>query len=109
MTPIENRMAQERSAVRHLIRTAKAHGWRPAFVFDGEEYESCWTEAEAMDLVFSVDESRLIFKHPDHPKDHCAVVVLGNSGAEAIADHSQGAGWDEVMAEVSNFTDTLEY
>ena len=104
---LEARMNMERRMVRRLIRTAKVHGFAVTKVWDGEEYVKCSTEAEAMDAVFSVDESTIRFKHPDQPKSHCAVIVLGNDGWDAIADGSEGEKWDDVMAEMNEYSDKL--
>ena len=103
----EKRMAMERQVVRHLIRTAKAHGYAVTKVNNGEEMIKCRTETEAMEHVFSVDESTIYFKHPAQPKGHCAVIVLGNAGYEAIADSSVGELWDAVMAECDAYSDKL--
>ncbi len=108
---ITRREELERRAVRHLIRTAKKHGFAVSHVDDGGDVDEIIkprTEAETMDAVFAVDEATIYFKHPDQPRTHCAQIVLGNSGAEAIADCSMGELWDEVMAESSEYCDTLE-
>ena len=107
MTPNEKRMNTERKVVRHLIRTAKQHGYAVTKVYDGEEMVKCKTESEAMDAVFSVDESTIYFKHQDQPKGHCAVIVLGNDGWDAIADCSEGELWDDAIAECDAYSDKL--
>ncbi len=106
-TQHRNRMAMERRVVRNLIRTAKAHGYAVTKVWDGEDNPRCTTETAAMDAVFAVDESRISFKHPDEPKAHCAVIVLGNDGYDAIADCSMGGKWDAVMADCDTYADKL--
>lgn len=103
----ETRQKVERMVVSHLIQTAAQHGYAVTKVYDGEEFEKCTTEAQAMDVVFSVDDSRIYFKHPDQEKGHCAVIVLGNDGWDAIADHSTGDKWDDVMTEVDEYVDRL--
>jgi hypothetical protein len=106
---LDKRMAQERQAVRHIIRTAKKAGFAVTGVYDGgDERIKCSTEKAAMEAVFAVDDSTMYFKHSDQPKGHCVVIVLGNSGAECIADHSEGPLWDDVMADVFKYTETLE-
>lgn len=106
---LDNRMAQERMVVRHLIRSAKKSGYAVTKVHDGgDEFVKCVSEAAAMSAVFSVDESIIYFKHPDQPKGHCAVIILGNSGPECIADHSEGELWDAVMQKVSVYCDKME-
>ena len=104
---LNRRMAMERKVVRHLIRTAKAHGYTLTKVNDGEEVVKCRTEAEAMDAVFSVDESTIYFRRPSEPVGHCAVIVLGNDGWDAIADNSEGEGWDGVMRDCDAYSDKL--
>jgi len=105
---LNKRMALEREVVAKLIEVARKHGYEIKKVDDGEDAVKCSSDAEALDTVFSVDESLMFFKHPDQPKPHCAFIVLGNSGHDAIADHSLGEGWDDVMAEVSAFCDVKE-
>lgn len=105
---LDKRMALEREVVSKLIEVAAKHGYAITKVDDGEERVKCSTPQEAIDAVFSVDESLMLFKHPDQPKVHCAFIVLGNDGHDAIADHSLGEGWDDVMAEVSAFCDVKE-
>lgn len=105
---LNKRMALEREVVGKLIEVAAKHGYAVTKVDDGEERIKCSTPKEAMDAVFSVDESMVFFKHPDQPKAHCVFIVLGNSGYDCIADNSQGELWDEVMAEINDFCDTKE-
>jgi hypothetical protein len=108
MITIDKRIAQEKQVVRHLIRTAKQHGFAVTKVYDGEEMVKCTTETEAMDAVFSVDDSTIYFKHPDQPKGHSAYIVLGNSGPEAIADTSVGALWDAVTEELYVYCEAMD-
>ena len=108
MTSVEKRLADERKVVRKLIRVAKAHGYELVRIWDGEENEYPKTEQEALDVVFNLDECVMRFKHPEQPKSHCAVIVLGNSGPEVIADSSVGEGWDTVMAVMNEYTDKME-
>ncbi len=104
---IEQRIAIEKRMVRKLIRVAKAHGYKLTKIWDGEQMEKVTTESEAMDLVFNLDECRMYFKRDDQPKAHCAVIILGNDGWDAIADSSMGEGWDEVMDEMNDYSDKL--
>lgn len=106
-TTLNPRQVMERSMVRHLIRTAIAHGYAVTKVHDGEENVKCTNETQAMDAVFSVDESTIYFKHPEEEKGHCAYIVLGNDGWDAIADCSMGGKWDAVMAECDKHSDKL--
>jgi hypothetical protein len=110
MQTIKKRQTIERKVVRHLIRTAKKHGWDAFAVDDGEERVKCRTEKDVMDAVFAVDEATIRFKYElayVHSAVHCAVIVLGNDGYDAIADCSIGKGWDDVMQESSRYCDTL--
>ena len=102
------RMDMERNVVSKLLQVAKAHGYAVVKVDDGEEVHKVTTDEQAMDAVFAVDEATIRFKHPDEPKTHCAVIVLGNDGWDAIADASVGEKWDAVMEEMNQYTDTLE-
>jgi hypothetical protein len=104
----EKRQAIERKVIRHLIRTAKAHGYALTKVFDGEESVKCQTETDAMDTVFSVDESTIYFKHPDELNVKCAVIVLGNDGWDAISDCSVGERWNKVMDECTEYANKGE-
>jgi hypothetical protein len=107
MQTLEKRIAMEKKMVRHLIRTAKKHGYALARIWDGEEWVKVSTESEAMDLVFNIDECSIFFKHPEEEKAHCALIVLGNDGWDSIADNSMGGKWDAVMEECMEYSDKL--
>lgn len=88
---VEKRQEIERKVVRRLIRAMKEKGWNVLYVNDGEEQVKCRTEQEAIDTVFSVDESWIYFSKPvsDSRKfKRMAYIVLGNDGYDCIADHS---------------------
>jgi hypothetical protein len=104
---IEQRIAIEKRMVRKLIRVAKAHGYKLTKIWDGEQTEKVSTESDAMELVFNLDECRMYFKRDDQPKAHCAVIILGNDGWDAIADCSVGEGWDDVMTAMNDYSDKL--
>ena len=104
---IAARIDIERKVITHLIQTAAAAGYALVSVDDGEALVRVTTEAEALDAVFSVDESKIIFKHPDEPKGHCAVIVLGNDGWDAVADSSVSRRWDAVIEANAVFADTF--
>ena len=105
---IEQRQAIERKVVRKLVRVAKANGFRPVRVYDGgDEPVLVRLEQEVLDAVFAVDDCRVYFKHPAEAKAHCAVIVLGNSGWDCIADASMGPLWDPVIKEVGAYAETL--
>lgn len=102
MSALQKRMALERKVVRHLIRTAKKYGYDVIKVDDREQVHHVCTEKGAMDAVFAVDDCTIRFKHPNQPKSHCAVIVLGNDGWDCIADCSMGEIWDDVIQEVED-------
>lgn len=107
ITNIEQRQQIERQVVRNLIRTAKKAGYSVVKVWDGGEMMPTTTETAAMEAVFAVDESRIYFKHPEEQKAHCACIVLGNDGWDAIADASMGERWDPVIEANSQYADRL--
>ena len=104
---VEQRLTIERRIVRKLIRTAKEHGWALTRIWDGEENQNPKTEQEAIDVVFSVDECRMVFRHPSFKSAHCAVIILGNDGWDCIADNSIGEGWDVVIDAIDRYTDQV--
>lgn len=87
---VEKRQKIERKIIRHLIRTMKANNWNLLWVHNGEEKIQLSTETEALDHVFSVDESTIAFQKiaNDSKITRSAYIVLGNDGWDCIADHS---------------------
>lgn len=79
-------------AERHVIANLLAHLERAGFVLhsasDGEERHRVSTTKEALEVVFSVDESWLYVKKPDGAKRYALFFVLGNAddGSEVLAD-----------------------
>jgi hypothetical protein len=102
---LETRQRVERQIVRNLIRTASQHGFALVAVHDGEERVPTRTEREAMDAVFAVDESKILFRHPAEKKAHCAVIILGNDGWDCVADASMGERWDPVIEANATYAD----
>lgn len=110
----------ERKVVRHLIRTAKAKGWEITRINDGGEPDEDTlnpTEEQAMDTVFSVDESVIYFRKqlgPKVGKTHFATIILGNDGYDCIADHScssddrPGDDFEQMMDEVQEYADKFD-
>jgi len=105
---IAARIEIERKVVSNLIQVATAAGYALHCVDDGEERVRVSTEAEALEAVFAVDESTIRFRHPEEPKSHCAVIVLGNSGWDCVADASMGDRWDAVIEANAVFAESLE-
>lgn len=109
---VDKRIADEKKAVRHLIRTMKKHNWLVVAVNDGEEVVTCRTEMDVMDNVFGVDESNIIFYNKAIDTKHVVAIVLGNSGAEVIADYSYNDANDFatiIQTEVDPYTEKLEH
>jgi hypothetical protein len=102
------RHEMEIQVIRKLLQVAKAHGYTLSRIWDGECYERPHNDDDAVSVVFSVDECQMLFKHPDEDKAHCAVIILGNSPWEVIADSSMGGHWDAVMEAMNVYTDELE-
>jgi hypothetical protein len=84
---LKHRQLVERKIVRHLIRTMKKHGWVAGKVWDGEESIVCRTERDAMNVVFSVDESTFSFYNVKLMRTHNVLIVLGNDGNDCICDY----------------------
>lgn len=108
----------ERKVVRHLIREMKKAGWIITRINDGGEPDEDIidpNETEAMDAVFSVDESTIYFRkklmlNPPTAKTHYATIILGNDGYDCIADHSCGSthpmdDFEKVMDQVQEYAD----
>lgn len=89
----------ERRIVANLIHQLEQVGFQAYRVFDGEEYEKVSNMKEAMEVIFSVDESRLHVRQPGL-KGHTIVIILGN-GVDCISDHSianeDGSEFNAVM------------
>lgn len=83
---VENRLRNERHAIKALIDIADAGGWNLVGVHDGEEFHKTSRELTVLDHVFSVDESWIQFHRDDWTVS--VFIVLGNSGAEVVADYS---------------------
>lgn len=109
--PIDPKIAArqeiERKVIAHLIQTAQAAGYAIRYADDGEDRVRAPSEAEAIEAVFAVDESRIVFKHPEEPLGHCAVIVLGNDGWDCVADASTGGRWDAVIEANAVFAETF--
>ena len=89
----------ERRVITHLITTMRDNGWSIKYIGDGEENVRCEDHNEALDTVFSVDESNIVFVKDG--KRRQVVVVLGN-GADCLADHSDPGEDDEFVQIMDN-------
>lgn len=109
---VEQRIEVEKKVVRHLIREMKKAGWSIAKINDGGDFDEDIlhpNETEAMDTVFSVDESTIFFSKGELIRH--AYIVLGNDGYDCIADHScsnpklEEDDFEKVMDEVQEYAD----
>lgn len=94
----QTRLAGERRAIRKLCQMARAKGWPPLAVDNMGEVIYTTSDREVLEHVFSVDESRIEFMGPEGKKA-VALIVLGNSPSEVVADHSIRPGFSELMDE----------
>lgn len=109
---VEKRQEVERKVVRHLIREMKKAGWEIAHVDDGGDQIKNPNETQAMDAVFSVDESWIRFKCGSMQRT--VFIVLGNDGWDCICDYATSDpgnpedDFEKVMKEqVDPYTDKL--
>lgn len=111
---VEKRLEIERKVIRHLIRTMKKHGWIISYINDGgEEDENIVSpnESEALDAVFSVDESTIAFRKQVGKKGvTCFVqIILGNDGWDCISDYTFTDEFEKIMREeVDPYAEKLE-
>lgn len=103
------RQALERLIVQNLIDGALAAGWFVPFVDDGgDELVKCTTAKDAMDAVFSVDDSVIQFVSPKMNKRYLVWIILGN-GIDCVSDHSVGEDFErEVMEPSNSFVESLD-
>lgn len=81
----------EQAIIKALIAFLDGRGFKPTFVFDGEENVKCDNADKAMEAITAVDESWLHFKArrgvlgSGARKDHGVYLILGN-GEDVISD-----------------------
>lgn len=80
----------ERRIIWGLIEHLAALGFIVRGVDDGEEYQKCATGESAMEVIFSVDDSRLCVRK-EGAKTHRILIVLGN-GIDCISDWNYTEG-----------------
>lgn len=80
--------SSDRAAATQIIRGLIHAGWRPDFVYDGEEDIDVVTVTQALDAIFAVDMAHLNVKHPTTGEKGWVWFVLGNSPEEVVADHT---------------------
>ncbi len=97
-------MKAERRAVALLISHLARAGFALTGASDGEQRKRTTDAKEAMEVVFSVDQSWLYFRNPAHAKGHTVCIILGNAddGSEVAADYSVGDGFDDAIGELTD-------
>lgn len=106
---LKMRIAGEKRVVFELIEWLRLRSFLCVGVDDGEEYYPTNTTVEAMEHVFSVDDSTLRFEHVGTSRQHSVLIVLGNSPEEVIADWGYTEGDpDGFNAAVDQFIDQLD-
>lgn len=99
--PLRPDQKLERKIVANLIHFLSDKGFRLTHVDDEEENVPVGDAKEAMELLFDLDESQLVFQKSGH-KPHWVLIVLGN-GADCVADYSllrdDADGFDAAMDE----------
>lgn len=103
---VKQRLAIERAIIKHLIETMAAHGWTLHHVFDGEEDVHVSSVDAALDAVFSVDDSTLVFENDRHRR-HWVLLILGN-GYDVISDYSYDESFEAAMAVSTAYVESLE-
>lgn len=95
------RIALERAIVTALITAVTDAGFKLTHVYDGGENVKCSTVAQALDAVFSVDESRVFFRGPDGSRQW--VFLVGGNGEDIISDYTCGdAAFDSAVGSISD-------
>lgn len=108
----------ERAIIKALISFLDGYGFKPTFVFDGEENVKCSTVDAAIEAITAVDESWLHFKAnkgvlgSGARKDHGVYLILGN-GEDVISDwrYSEGDadGFNKAMDTFTAMIDECGY
>jgi hypothetical protein len=97
-----DRLKLESTIIRALIRSLKAENWKAISVFT-DCHETVRTEKEALDAVFSVDESTVTFERDG--KRHGVLLILGNA-QDVICDYDftdgDPDGWNALMDRVTD-------
>ena len=94
------RLKRERRIVWNLIKHVVANGFELDSVYDGGDYVPVKSAKDAMEAIFSVDDSTLRFRHPGHAK-LLGVFLVGGNGVDIVSDYSAPndnvGGWNDVM------------
>lgn len=84
--PMHGNAKLERRIVANLLAWLKFKGWNVSEIDDGEEDTKVSTAKEAMELIFDLDDVRIVISNSEG-QSHRILLVLGN-GIDIIADYS---------------------
>lgn len=105
---VAERIAVEKEIVGKTVDLMQESGWNAVAVHDGEELVKTEKKEEVIVSVFSVDESRVVFKKNN---EKCMVLfVIGNSGWDVISDHSypgENHEFVQIMDKVQEFAESF--
>jgi hypothetical protein len=99
--PISTERKLEQLIVWRLMEHMATYGWLPYNVWDGDEYVEVSSAKGAMEVIFNLDEARLILKSDTHQTEHGVVLVLGN-GFDIISD------WGFTQDDPDGFCEAME-
>lgn len=72
-------VVRERRVVWNLLLHLGARGWNAAYVDDGDTETRVRSTKGAMELIFNLDDARVVFKSKRNPLHiHTVLLVLGN-------------------------------
>ena len=94
------RLRRERRIVWNLLKHILANGFTLDSVYDGEDAIKVRSAKEAMEVVFSVDESTVRFRHPGH-HNLLGVYLVGGNDTDIVSDWScpnaNPGAWNDVL------------
>lgn len=105
------RLALERTIVKHLIEIMAAHGWNIERISDNGNDTHAIGFGAQLDAIFAADESQVIFEN-NQGRQHWVAIALGE-GADVISDYSTALhhadNFGDVMADqVMPFIESVE-
>jgi hypothetical protein len=98
----------ERRIVANLIAHLEANGFEVTSVFDGDHYQRATDIKSAMELIFNLDEAKLIARKPKFESEHWIYLVLGN-GVDIVSDWSFTIGDPDQFKAVMDAFDAEEF
>lgn len=96
--PSPSRLLEQLIAA-NLLAHLDANGWKVVGVDDGEQLEPMTTAAEALELVFNLDESKV--KVAKGTRTHVVLLVCGN-GEDLISD------WTMIRDDADGFAAVMD-